>query len=95
MQPCGPVDVGGGIGRADRATACGRRATTSGTVAQRAVLLVLDRGRADANAGGTRLGARHVAELAGLEHTLPDLVAGPGVLHGDLRIDNVLIDHAG
>jgi phosphotransferase family enzyme len=39
--------------------------------------------------------ARHVAELAGLEHALPDLVAGPGVLHGDLRIDNVLIDHAG
>jgi aminoglycoside phosphotransferase (APT) family kinase protein len=38
---------------------------------------------------------RHVPELAELEHDLPALVAGPGVLHGDLRIDNVLIDRAG
>jgi hypothetical protein len=38
---------------------------------------------------------RHVAELAELERELPALVAGPGVLHGDLRIDNVLLDRAG
>jgi hypothetical protein len=38
---------------------------------------------------------RHVAELAQLEQELPPLVAGPGVLHGDLRVDNVLIDRAG
>lgn len=39
--------------------------------------------------------ARHVVELAGLERELPELVAGPGVLHGDLRIDNVLLDRGG
>nr|WP_296068119.1 phosphotransferase [uncultured Actinoplanes sp.] len=34
-------------------------------------------------------------ELAALERALPDLVAGTGVLHGDLRIDNVMIDADG
>jgi aminoglycoside phosphotransferase (APT) family kinase protein len=34
-------------------------------------------------------------ELAALEQTLPALVGGDGVLHGDLRIDNVLIDRSG
>jgi hypothetical protein len=34
-------------------------------------------------------------ELAGLEQALPALVSGPGMLHGDLRIDNVLLDEAG
>lgn len=34
-------------------------------------------------------------ELAALERDLPPLVAGPGMMHGDLRIDNVLIDRAG
>jgi hypothetical protein len=34
-------------------------------------------------------------ELAALERALPALAAGPGALHGDLRIDNVLIDRAG
>jgi phosphotransferase family enzyme len=37
----------------------------------------------------------HVAELAELERQLPALVAGSGVLHGDLRIDNVLVDRSG
>jgi hypothetical protein len=36
-----------------------------------------------------------LGELAALERSLPDLVGGPGMLHGDLRIDNVLIDPAG
>jgi aminoglycoside phosphotransferase (APT) family kinase protein len=36
-----------------------------------------------------------LAELAALERNLPDLVAGPGVLHGDLRLDNIMIDRAG
>lgn len=36
-----------------------------------------------------------VAELAALEHALPALAAGPGMLHGDLRVDNVLIDRSG
>jgi hypothetical protein len=36
-----------------------------------------------------------LADLAGLERALPDLVAGTGMLHGDLRIDNVLIDAGG
>jgi hypothetical protein len=39
--------------------------------------------------------AERVAELADLERQLPALVAGPGVLHGDLRIDNVLVDRSG
>jgi hypothetical protein len=39
--------------------------------------------------------ARHLAELAAFERQLPALVAGPGVLHGDLRIDNVLLDRSG
>jgi hypothetical protein len=34
-------------------------------------------------------------ELATLEQALPALVAGTGVLHGDLRIDNVMIDPDG
>jgi aminoglycoside phosphotransferase (APT) family kinase protein len=33
----------------------------------------------------------HLAELAALERALPSLVAGSGMLHGDLRVDNVLI----
>jgi hypothetical protein len=37
----------------------------------------------------------YVAELAELERQLPALVAGSGVLHGDLRIDNVLVDRSG
>jgi hypothetical protein len=36
-----------------------------------------------------------IDELVALERGLPDLVAGSGVLHGDLRIDNVLIDGSG
>jgi hypothetical protein len=36
-----------------------------------------------------------LAELVALERLLPDAVAGSGMLHGDLRIDNVLIDRAG
>ena len=34
-----------------------------------------------------------LAELAELEGLLPALAADVGVIHGDLRIDNVLIDH--
>jgi hypothetical protein len=37
----------------------------------------------------------HLDELAELEQRLPALVAGDGMLHGDLRIDNVLIDANG
>jgi hypothetical protein len=36
-----------------------------------------------------------LAELVALERLLPDAVAGSGMLHGDLRVDNVLIDRAG
>jgi hypothetical protein len=36
-----------------------------------------------------------LADLAALERALPPLAAGPGMLHGDLRIDNVLIDRTG
>ena len=41
------------------------------------------------------LAPARLAELAALEQALPALVAGPGMTHGDLRIDNVLIDSAG
>jgi hypothetical protein len=34
-------------------------------------------------------------DLAALERLLPEAAAGPGMLHGDLRIDNVLIDRSG
>jgi hypothetical protein len=34
-------------------------------------------------------------ELAAIERALPPLVAGDTMLHGDLRVDNVLIDRAG
>ncbi|MFD0517684.1 phosphotransferase family protein [Paractinoplanes durhamensis] len=37
----------------------------------------------------------HLPELAALEQSLPALVDGPGMMHGDLRIDNVLIDRSG
>ena len=37
----------------------------------------------------------HLDELADLEQRLPALVAGDGMLHGDLRVDNVLIDDDG
>lgn len=36
-----------------------------------------------------------VEELAALEQRLPDLLTAPGLLHGDLRLDNVLIDGRG
>lgn len=36
-----------------------------------------------------------LTELAALEQNLPRLVAGPGMLHGDLRVDNVLLDGYG
>jgi hypothetical protein len=36
-----------------------------------------------------------LAELAGLERALPGLAGGDGLCHGDLRVDNVLIDGAG
>jgi aminoglycoside phosphotransferase (APT) family kinase protein len=36
--------------------------------------------------------ADRAGELAALERRLPELVAGDGMLHGDLRVDNVLID---
>lgn len=36
-----------------------------------------------------------LAELVALERLLPDAVADTGMLHGDLRIDNVLIDRSG
>ena len=36
-----------------------------------------------------------LAELAALEQALPALAGGGGMLHGDLRLDNVLIDRAG
>ena len=42
-----------------------------------------------------RWAAARVAELAALERRLPVLVAGTTMLHGDLRVDNVLIDRAG
>ncbi|GAA3341911.1 hypothetical protein GCM10020358_35020 [Amorphoplanes nipponensis] len=36
-----------------------------------------------------------LGELAALERGLPELVTGPGLLHGDLRVDNVMIDGYG
>ena len=36
-----------------------------------------------------------LGDLAALERALPALAAGPGALHGDLRIDNLLIDEGG
>lgn len=36
-----------------------------------------------------------LGELVALEQALPGLVAGGGVLHGDLRVDNVLIGRGG
>jgi hypothetical protein len=36
-----------------------------------------------------------LGELVALEQALPGLVGGCGVLHGDLRVDNVLIDPGG
>ncbi|GLY01491.1 phosphotransferase [Actinoplanes sp. NBRC 101535] len=47
-----------------------------------------------ATARGT-LAEAHLAELAALERSLPALAAGTGMSHGDLRVDNVLIDRAG
>jgi len=36
-----------------------------------------------------------LADLVDLEQAVPDLAVGGGMLHGDLRIDNVLIDRYG
>jgi hypothetical protein len=36
-----------------------------------------------------------LGELVALERALPGLAGGPGMLHGDLRVDNVLIDRSG
>ena len=45
-------------------------------------------------ARGTVAPAR-LRELAALERGLPTLASGTGMMHGDLRIDNVMIDHDG
>lgn len=37
----------------------------------------------------------HLSELARLERALPELAAGDAMLHGDLRLDNVMIDRDG
>jgi aminoglycoside phosphotransferase (APT) family kinase protein len=37
----------------------------------------------------------HLPELIALESALPSLVDGPGLTHGDLRLDNILIDRSG
>jgi hypothetical protein len=37
----------------------------------------------------------HLDELAALERALPPLTAGTGMLHGDLRIDNLMIERDG
>ena len=36
-----------------------------------------------------------IAELAALEAAAPELAGGAGMLHGDLRVDNILIDRTG
>ena len=38
---------------------------------------------------------RHLNDLVALEQALPALTKGAGVTHGDLRVDNILIDSAG
>ncbi|BBH66564.1 hypothetical protein ACTI_32490 [Actinoplanes sp. OR16] len=43
----------------------------------------------------TTIAPSHLSQLATLERTLPDLAAGTGVCHGDLRVDNVMIDGSG
>ncbi len=45
-------------------------------------------------AHGTIAPAR-LTHLARLEQAAPDLAAGPSLMHGDLRIDNVMIDRSG
>jgi hypothetical protein len=37
----------------------------------------------------------HLGELAALERALPELATGSAMMHGDLRIDNVMIDRDG
>lgn len=44
---------------------------------------------------GGRWVASRVDELAALERSAPALVTADGMLHGDLRVDNVLIDRDG
>lgn len=41
-----------------------------------------------------RLLRRRLPELAALEAALPDLVFDTAVIHGDLRLDNILVDRA-
>ncbi|MEU8242174.1 aminoglycoside phosphotransferase family protein [Actinoplanes missouriensis] len=41
------------------------------------------------------LAPHRLRELAALERALPPKAAGSGVCHGDLRIDNVLLDNSG
>ncbi|WP_229072135.1 phosphotransferase family protein [Actinoplanes sp. DH11] len=41
------------------------------------------------------LAPSHLSELAALERALPDLATGTALCHGDLRVDNVMIDRSG
>lgn len=43
----------------------------------------------------TTIAPQRLSELAGLERALPEIAAGDGMCHGDLRVDNVLIDTGG
>ncbi|WP_433828860.1 phosphotransferase family protein [Actinoplanes sp. CA-015351] len=50
--------------------------------------------RMPSTASGTIAPSR-LRELAALERALPALAAGTGMCHGDLRVDNVMIDKSG
>ncbi|WBB95417.1 MULTISPECIES: phosphotransferase [unclassified Solwaraspora] len=49
----------------------------------------------DTDTDGDGLLRRHLPELASLEADLPRLVSDDAVIHGDLRLDNLLIDRTG
>ncbi|MFC7532102.1 phosphotransferase family protein [Actinoplanes sp. GCM10030250] len=57
-------------------------------------LIAAGRERMPSTALGT-VAPSHLAELAELEQALPPLAAGTSMSHGDLRVDNVLLDHNG
>lgn len=49
----------------------------------------------DGTADPARMVRRRLPELAALEASLPAYAHHPGMIHGDLRVDNVLVDPAG
>lgn len=65
------------------------------TAGDRAVGAVRDRAGRELTAAAREIAQVRLPDLAELEARLPEYAQHPGMIHGDLRLDNVLVDRSG